>query len=342
MNFGAVATRDSVGAIAAHGVNHAGIVLRKGETVSASAAVALADAGLREIVVACLEPGDVGENEAAKRLADAVAGGNLRVDQAFTGRANLFAAKAGVLTVDVAAVDRINAGDEAITLATLPNLRPVVDGEMVGTVKIVPFAVAGEALGSALGAMAGPPLDVVPYRLTRIGVLSTVLPGLKDSVIGKTLRVLATRLAPTGAAITREERVPHEADALAAGLRRQVAACDLLIVFGASAIADRRDVIPAGLLAAGGAIEHFGMPVDPGNLLLLGLLDGKPVLGAPGCARSPKENGFDWILHRLLAGLTVTSADIRKLGAGGLLMEIVSRPQPRGGEPVVNGPEEDG
>jgi molybdenum cofactor cytidylyltransferase len=106
----------------------------------------------------------------------------------------------------------------------------------------------------------------------------------------------------------------------------------MMIVFGASAITDRRDVIPAALTEAGGAIEQFGMPVDPGNLLLIGKLGGKPFLGAPGCARSPKENGFDWVLQRMLADLPVTAKDIRRMGAGGLLMEIVSRPQPRSGE----------
>ncbi|HZD88977.1 MAG TPA: NTP transferase domain-containing protein, partial [Pseudolabrys sp.] len=107
------------------------------------------------------------------------------------------------------------------------------------------------------------------------------------------------------------------------------AGSELVIVFGASAIADRRDVIPAAVEAVGGTIEHFGMPVDPGNLLLIGRLRGQAVLGAPGCARSPKENGFDWVLMRLLAGLPVSRADITGMGVGGLLMEIVTRPQPR-------------
>jgi molybdenum cofactor cytidylyltransferase len=102
-----------------------------------------------------------------------------------------------------------------------------------------------------------------------------------------------------------------------------------VIVFGASAIADRRDVIPAAITDIGGAIEHFGMPVDPGNLLLIGSARGVPVLGAPGCARSPVENGFDWVLMRLLAGLKVTRAELMGMGVGGLLMEIVTRPQPR-------------
>jgi molybdenum cofactor cytidylyltransferase len=71
------------------------------------------------------------------------------------------------------------------------------------------------------------------------------------------------------------------------------------------------------------------MPVDPGNLLLIGSAGGVPVLGAPGCARSPVENGFDWVLMRLLAGLKVRRADLTGMGVGGLLMEIVTRPQPR-------------
>ncbi len=331
MKFGPVPVRDGIGAIAAHGLHHAGIVVKKGETVTASVAAALAAAGLSEIVVACLEPGDLGENEAARRLAEAVAGANLWIDRAFTGRANLFAGKAGVLQVDVDAVDRINDQDEAITLATLPPNRAVVAGEMVGTVKIIPFGVSGKSLRAAVESLKAPPLALAPFRPLRVGVVSTLLPGLKPSVIAKTLRVLEGRLAVADATIAAEVRVPHEPEALAAALR-DLRACDLIIVFGASAITDRRDVIPVGLLEAGGTIDHFGMPVDPGNLLLLGSLFGKPLLGAPGCARSPKENGFDWVVQRLLAGMTVTAADIRKLGAGGLLMEIVSRPQPRSGE----------
>ena len=124
--------------------------------------------------------------------------------------------------------------------------------------------------------------------------------------------------------------MPHEQAALAKAIDEVLdAGAELVIVFGASAIADRRDVIPAAVEAVGGTIEHFGMPVDPGNLMLIGRLRGQAVLGAPGCARCPKENGFDWVLMRLLAGLPVSRADITGMGVGGLLMEIVTRPQPR-------------
>jgi len=157
-----------------------------------------------------------------------------------------------------------------------------------------------------------------------------MLPGLSPKVIEKTLRVTADRLAPAGATIIAERRVPHDEKVLAAAIKELLAlGAELVIVFGASAIADRRDVIPAALTDVGGTIEHFGMPVDPGNLLLVGNARGVPVLGAPGCARSPVENGFDWVLMRLLAGLKVTRAELMGMGVGGLLMEIVTRPQPR-------------
>jgi molybdenum cofactor cytidylyltransferase len=215
----------------------------------------------------------------------------------------------------------------------------VVAGEMIATVKIIPFAVARAARDAALAVArtAAPLIRIAPYRIRKVGVVSTVLPGLAGKVVEKTLKVTEERLAPTGATIVAERRVPHEREALAEAIDEVLKqGAELVIVFGASAIADRRDVIPAAVEAVGGRIEHFGMPVDPGNLLLVGTARGRPVVGAPGCARSPKENGFDWVLMRLLAGLEVPREAITGMGVGGLLMEIVTRPQPRD-EPVAAG-----
>jgi molybdenum cofactor cytidylyltransferase len=201
---------------------------------------------------------------------------------------------------------------------------------MIATVKLIPFGVEAKLRDAAVAAASGGALRIAPYTIKRVGIVSTLLPGLAPKVIEKTLRVTAERLAPAGAAIIAERRVPHEEAALAASIKELLGlGAELVIVFGASAIADRRDVIPAALEQVGGTIEHFGMPVDPGNLLLIGNTGGVPVLGAPGCARSPVENGFDWVLMRLLAGLKVTRADLTGMGVGGLLMEIVTRPQPR-------------
>jgi molybdenum cofactor cytidylyltransferase len=330
MKFGAVAPKDARGATAVHTIRQGDLVLKKGTLIGPAEIAALEAAGIKDVVVAQLEPDDVAEDVAAAEIAKKVAGPGVHIDRAFTGRANLFAQTAGVLVVDKDAVDRLNRVDEAITFATLPAFRPVVAGEMIATVKIIPFAVAKSARDAALAGVKQPPLRVAPYRIRKVGVVSTLLPGLAPKVIEKTLKITAERLAPAGATIVAERRVPHERAALARALDEVLkAGAELAIVFGASAIADRRDVIPSALEAIGGHVEHFGMPVDPGNLLMIGDADGRPVLGAPGCARSPKENGFDWVLMRLLAGLPVPREDITGLGVGGLLMEIVTRPQPR-------------
>jgi molybdenum cofactor cytidylyltransferase len=332
VKFGPVPVAESEGAIVAHTIRSGGLTLKKGQVVTREQRDALAAAGVLEIVVARLEENDVGEDEAARRLAERLAGPHIRLERAFTGRVNLFAEAAGLLVVDAAAIDRLNEVDEAITVATLPRYHRVAPGDMAATVKIIPFAARRDALEAAIARAGRGAVGVAPFRPLRVSVVSTLQPGLKPSVVAKTLRVLEERLAPAGARIQREERTPHEAAALAAALEKVAPESDLLIVFGASAITDRRDVIPAAIEALGGRVDHFGMPVDPGNLLLLGELAGRTVIGAPGCARSPKENGFDWVLQRLLAGAPIGPKEIRAMGVGGLLMEIPQRPQPRLGE----------
>jgi molybdenum cofactor cytidylyltransferase len=330
MKFGPASPADAIGGVTVHTLRQGSLVLKKGTTIGSAEVETLTRAGVKEIVVVRLEEGDISEDVAAASIAQAVAGEGIHVERAFTGRANLFAAKAGVLVVDRAKVDRINGVDEAITFATLAAFKPVVEGEMVATVKLIPFGVEAKLRDAAVAAAAGGALRIAPYVIKRVGIVSTLLPGLASKVVEKTLRVTVERLAPAGATIMAERRVPHDEAALAAAIKELLGlGAELVIVFGASAIADRRDVIPAAIAGIGGAIEHFGMPVDPGNLLLLGNAGGVPVLGAPGCARSPVENGFDWVLMRLLAGLKVTRAELTGMGVGGLLMEIVTRPQPR-------------
>jgi molybdenum cofactor cytidylyltransferase len=173
-------------------------------------------------------------------------------------------------------------------------------------------------------------IKVAAFSPRRTSVISTMLPGLKPSVIDKTLDVLKARLSSSGSELFSDVRVPHDKRAVAEGiLQERVKGSEMIVIFGASAVVDAEDVIPAAIRLAGGKVEHVGMPVDPGNLLVLGHLGEIPVIGAPGCARSPKENGFDYVLNRLLANIPVTPQEITGMGVGGLLMEIPSRPQPR-------------
>lgn len=333
MKFGLVPVPEAAGGVLAHQARAGGVVFRKGHELSEADCAALAAAGVAEVTIARFEPGDVQEDDAARRLGAAALGEGVRADAAFTGRVNLFAGAAGVFTLDAASVDAFNALDPGMTLATLPAFRRVEAGEMVATVKIIPFALEERVVVQGEALLARAPLVVKPFMPKRVALLLLSLPGLKPAVLAKTEAVTRARIEGLGGQITRVVRLAHERSALDAALRAlDTADFDLLILFGAAAIADRRDLIPAAIERVGGQLIHLGMPVDPGNLLLLAQWAGKPVLGAPGCARSSRENGFDWVLARLCADIPVTAQDITRMGVGGLLMEIISRPQPRAGE----------
>lgn len=330
MRFGPVPLAQAQGSLLAHAAPAGSRRLKKGHLLTADDVAALADAGVSTVVVAALDDGDLVEDEAARRIAAALRTRNVEVKAPATGRVNLHAAAAGVFTVDRALVDAINAVDPSITIATVPEHAAVGAGQMVATVKIIPFAVGAGLVDDIAALSAGrEALAVAPFRPKRVGLVQTVLPVVKPSVLDKTRRVTEGRLARSGSQVTVETRTAHDEADLADAIRTLAAGNDLVLVFGASAVSDADDVIPAAIRRAGGAVERFGMPVDPGNLLVLGRVGDVPVVGAPGCARSPKENGFDWILDRLVADVGVDAAAIAGMGVGGLLMEIPTRPQPR-------------
>lgn len=345
MIFGPTRLEEARGAILAHTMRLPGRVLKKGTVLDQAMLAAIQAAGHREVIAARLEPGDVPEDEAADRLANALMGPLLSRSRAATGRVNLFAETAGLLTVNPQAVNRLNALDESLTIATLAPFVPVAAKEMVATIKVIPFSVPGPVLGVAeliaRQHMAGgaPPIAVHPFRPLKVGLVLTELPGVKESVMEGAVEATRHRVEALCGTLLPHERVRHETPAIAdalARLRRQGA--QVLLVAGASAVVDRRDVGPAAIVRAGGTIEHFGMPVDPGNLICTGRIEEIPAMVLPGCAKSPKLNGIDWVLQRIFAGLAVTPADIMGMGVGGLLKEIEVRPLPRAEAPAVPAP----
>ncbi len=321
MRFGKVALEAAEGGILAHSLRRDRAVFRKGQVLGPVELAALRESGVAEVTVAQLDPGDVEENMAARRVAASLGGSGVAAGAPGTGRVNLFATHAGLLSFDPAAVDRMNAISEDVTLATFPLLAPVEAGQMVATVKIIPFAVPETVLDNCIAAGQGADIMVHPFRPLRARLIQTVTAELKPSIMAKTSNVTADRMVRLGGTVTGETRCPHHPERLAADMGAALkAGCDLLLVIGASAIVDRRDVIPAAIEALGGRTLRLGMPVDPGNLILIAEIGGTPVLGLPGCARSPARNGLDWVLERLSAGLPVTDAVVAGMGVGGLLI----------------------
>ncbi len=329
MRFGPVTLSEARGAILAHSHRLDGRMLRKGAVLDEAALEALREAGLTEVIAARLEPGDVPEDIAADRLATKLLSPGLARTRAATGRVNLAAETAGVLLVEAAKIDRLNGVDEALTIGTLPDGAVVAKRDLVATVKVIPFAVPGTLVQVAetVAAHGAPALRLFPFRPLTVGLVVTELPGIKENATDKTIAVTEARVVALGGRMLPARRVRHDTQSIAAALEGLLAqGADLLLVAGASAVVDRRDVGPEGIVRAGGEILHFGMPVDPGNLICLGRIGARPALVLPGCARSPKQNGIDMVLPRLFAGLPVA---VDRFGVGGLLKETDARPLPR-------------
>jgi molybdenum cofactor cytidylyltransferase len=330
--FGPTPLAEAEGAILAHTLRLPERVLRKGSVLDGAAVVALRQAGYSEVIAARLEPGDVGENEAADRLANALAAPLTRRSRAATGRVNLAAEQAGLLVVDAARIDRLNAVHEALTVGTLPNYTPVAPRDMVATIKVIPFSVPGAVLAEAEAIARDwtPPFQVHPFRPLKAGLVLTELPGLKEAVANNTIDATRARIAGLTGSLLPPLRCPHREEPIAKSLEILLSqGADVVMVAGASAVVDRRDVGPMGIVRAGGEIRHFGMPVDPGNLICIGQVGTVPALVLPGCAGSPRPNGIDFVLQRIYAGLDVGGHEVTRMGVGGLLKDTTARPLPR-------------
>jgi molybdenum cofactor cytidylyltransferase len=326
MKFGPVPVADALGAILAHSADlSAGRRLRKGKVLTADDIAAFAACGIADVVVAQLDADDLHEDVAAQTLAQAFVPhtNSLRLTKATTGRVNVVATAPGIFCCDEAAIKAVNGVDPMITIATLPQFQRVVAGDLVATIKIISYAVTQHNVNAAVAA-------AKPLKL-RTAVHDTVT--LIETQIGpdtpnpKGRAAMATRLERLGSGLTVRVVVGHTEQAL----KEAIAAAkgSVVMILNGSATSDAYDVAPQAVRLAGGEVTRFGMPVDPGNLLFVGKMGAKPVIGLPGCARSLALNGADWVAERIICGVDVGEADIAGLGVGGLLKESPARNHPR-------------
>lgn len=318
-------TREAIGDYLAHTLRTPAGVIGKGRQLRQREINRLLRAGIDRLQVIHLEDGDLHEDTAAIRLATCLLTQGLTLTPAEAGRCNLVATHRGLLQLDEAAIHALNGLDESITLATLPPWALVEQGQVVASLKVIPFAI-GETAASQwqrqLGRLA--PLQMHRFTTLPVALLRTHPAGQKaeaDTAApdDRFEQLTARRLAYYGCVLSEVRHCRHEANALAAQLAALKSRCRLILVAGCSATLDRQDVVPSALDLAGGETRHFGLPVEPGNLLLYGRLDRTDLIGLPGCAKSAGLNGLDLLLPRLAAGIPLQPGDLTRLGVGGLL-----------------------
>jgi len=330
MISGQIPLKEATDAILAHTLQLPNSVIKKGTILTKIHLDEIAASGATSVVCARLEAGDIGEDTTAQKLAALVAGNGVTLTPAHTGRCNLLSEVTGIFNVDPELIYNINIQDEGLTIATLRSGARVKKGQIVATVKIIPFAVNQKAFEKVQQQTGRQHLSAHPFIPQQAGVVLTRLPNGKEKLLDKARDSLTNRLEDRGSCLSHESRCNHsEIDVAKAITELKTSGCELIIICGATATVDRNDIAPAGIALAGGQIECYGMPVDPGNLLLTGWLGETRIIGMPGCARSPKLNGFDWVLDRHLCGLPITRTELANMGVGGLLEEMPSRTLPR-------------
>jgi molybdenum cofactor cytidylyltransferase len=334
MRFEAIPIAEAAGAVLGHNIprEDGRRLLRKGRILSQDDLAVLRASGRATVWVARLDADDVEENRAARQIAAAASGAGVQVSGASTGRVNLSAAHAGVLRVDVARLEALN-GHQGVTLATLRHQTAVAAGKMLATLKILPYALPRTTVCAAAHVASGL-VTVAPPRIRRIGLVISGSAASRERTELGFRNALGARLAVFGAAIERRDFVALDGDDAVARLAQVLrdqreAGMELVILAGETAIMDDHDIAPRAIERAGGAVACFGAPVDPGNLLLLAYAGDTAIVGAPGCARSPKTNVIDHVLPRLLVGDRLGRADLIALAHGGLLEDVPERRMPR-------------
>ncbi|MEO6185237.1 MAG: 4-diphosphocytidyl-2C-methyl-D-erythritol kinase, partial [Steroidobacteraceae bacterium] len=202
MRFGPVPLTDALGAVLAHSMKLPDGTLKKGVVLTSADLQRLAKAGTPTVVTARLDTDDVPEDGAAQRVAQALAGAGVEIGAAVTGRVNLYALGAGLMLLDAARIHAANRVHEGLTIATLHPDTPVGDGQMLATVKIIPYAVPVAALAEVVRVLSSPDaVQVALWKGLRVGLVLTQTATTAASVRAKMRRAVLDRLTPLAATL---------------------------------------------------------------------------------------------------------------------------------------------
>ena len=322
-----VKTQEAIGMVLGHDVTRIvpgqfkGAVFKKGHIVQEEDIPVLLDTGNDEIYVLELHKGELHEDDAGVRLADAVAGPGIAFEPPEEGKVPLQARWKGVLHIDIPLLTWINSQGEII-VSTLHNHTPCQEGQLVAATRVIPLTIAEEKIKAVEDRCKGQAMiDIHPYRFTKVGVVVTgneVYQGrIKDSFD----QMVGGKIRDYGASVMEKVLAPDDAEQIAHAVQQvKDAGAEVLITTGGLSI-DPGDVTRMGITKAGAEIISYGSPVLPGAMFLYALLDGVPLLGLPACVFYSKTTIFDLIFPRVLAGEIITREEIIRMGHGGLCLD---------------------
>ncbi len=304
---------DVVGRVLVHDL---GPDLRKGAVLTAADLDAVR--GAREVHLVELEPGDVHEDEAARRLAAALSAPGFQARPPVQSQARLVASKRGLVRVRGELVDAINALG-SVSVFTVMDGQAVAEGEEVAGCKVTPVAVSGRLLDAVdeISRERGPVIELVPFLPLRTFVVATER--LKPKARELFRSAVTRKLGWYGAEVIAVREVARTPEAVAAVYREATAMGAQLVLFAGASAIDPLDPAYAELASTGGEVLQVGAPMHPGSMLWLGRLGEAAVVGVASCAGFGRSSSLDLLLPFVFAYGRADAADLLRLGHGGLI-----------------------
>ena len=338
MKIESLAPQKSIGSVLAQTYNLPGKTVSKGTLITKEIVAYFRTGNVQIILCAVPEEGDIHEDEAAEAISSAIDKNHIYAEKASTGRVNFKSQSLCLVRYERDLIKEVNLVDESIAFSIVEHNQLLAKNDLIATLKIIPFFTQKKYVDQVISILAKNELfKTHSLNKKEVSLIQTSFEWQKKSIFKATSNVTRNRLEALDCSLNEEKLICHDYEVL----RSEIKSCiesgiDILLLSGASAIIDRSDYIPKAILSEGGEIIQYGLAVDPGNLLLVAKIGKTTIIGMPGCARSPKLNGFDWVLQLLMADIPVVKEELAEMGAGGLLMEIASRPLPRALAKSVN------
>jgi molybdenum cofactor synthesis domain-containing protein len=327
-----VKVEDAIGMILPHDLTQIlpgefkGRLFRKGHQVTEADIPALLSIGKEHIYVMELQPGYLHEDEAALRMARAIAGtdkcSDLRLTEPHEGKVNVRSEIHGLVKIDKAFVDSVNAIDEVVMSTIRSNTVVQGGASLVGT-RVIPLIVDEakvaevERLAAARREEGFTLVEVKPFRKLRVGVITTGSEVFKGRIQDKFGPVVKEKVAQLGSEVVDQRFVSDDSEAIVGEIHAlQALGVDLVLVTGGMSV-DPDDRTPGAIKAAGARVVSYGTPMLPGSMLMIAYLGDLPIMGLPGCVMHDPYTSFDVLLPRICAGEEIVRSDITEMGYGG-------------------------
>ena len=321
-----VKVEDAVGMVLCHDITKIvpgefkGRAFKKGHIIRAEDIPVLLSLGKDHIYVWEMNSGDVHENDAGIRLAQAVRGAGISLTEPSEGKVQLIAEYDGMCTIDEDLLYQINLVDDMV-VASRNNYRPVKKGDVVAGVRVIPLMINNEKLKQVEEiARDKDVISILPFKEHKVGIVVTGNEVYYGRVKDCFSSVIRKKVEDYGSKVIGQLIVPDDADQIAAAINKLISQGANLIMASGGMSVDPDDVTPSGIRQTGADIISYGAPVLPGAMMLAAYLSEIPILGLPGCVMYHKTTVFDLLLTLVICGHKITRPLIARLGLGGLCL----------------------